>query len=65
MGQPKNYSGTYYFGRVMTVSDVRKEVPNSDILISNMGGNGWKKVIRTRRGNFQPFGLEDKVVAEK
>ncbi|MFP4189540.1 MAG: hypothetical protein ACLFSL_00710 [Candidatus Woesearchaeota archaeon] len=35
-GEPKNYSGTYYFGKVMTIDEVRLHVPNSSTLISNM-----------------------------
>lgn len=49
----------YYGGRVMTLNDVRKEMPEARILISNMRGNHWKKVIRCRTGNFKPFGDQD------
>jgi|SRR3989344_4747160 len=46
IGEPKNYSGTTYLGRVMTLEDVQREVPNSDILQGNMSGNGWNKVVK-------------------
>lgn len=62
VGEPKNYSGITYFGTVMTLSDVKREMPNARTLISNMKGNGWDKVVKTRRGNFQPLKLEDRVV---
>ena len=40
-------SGVYYLGgRVETVDDVRKRAdPEERILLSNMEGNGWKKII--------------------
>lgn len=63
-GQPKNYSGTFYFGKEMTIDDVRREIPNPSTLLSNMRSNGWKKVVKTRLGNFQPLTLEDTVLAK-
>jgi hypothetical protein len=30
--------------------------------LSNMRANGWERVIRTRRGNFQPIEPGDVVV---
>lgn len=65
VGEPRNRSGTHYFGRLMSLADVKREVPDSDILQSNMKSNGWKKVVRTRHGNFQPFEKGDLVVGEK
>src|SRR5688572_7901851 len=55
-GNAKNYSVTYFPGAVaMDVDEVKAKVPDSRILVSNMEGNGWKKVIKTRRGNFLPL----------
>lgn len=54
-GKKKNYSGYYYFGEVYTKEDVEKYVDNPRILLSNMSGNGYDKVVKTRLGNFQPF----------
>lgn len=65
VGKPKNYSGIHYFGRAMTLDDVKREVPNSDILVRNMQGNGWDLVVKTRCGNFQPLTSLDTIVAEK
>lgn len=64
MGSPKNYSGTTYFGEEMTLDDVIKNVPNSEILQSNMRSNGYKTVVKTRRGNFQPVQQGDTVLAQ-
>lgn len=61
-GQPRNYSGTTYFGKAMTIADVKREMPDAKTLISNMENNGWDKVVKTRRGNFQPLQLEDRVI---
>lgn len=39
-------SGRYYLGgRVMTLADVKKEMPTERILISNMESNQWEKLI--------------------
>lgn len=45
----------YYGGRIMTLDEVRHEMPDARILISNMEGNGYARVIRCRTGNFKPF----------
>lgn len=53
-----NISKTYYpGGEVFTADDVARLEPKEDyrILLSNMRGNGYGLVVRTRRGNFQPF----------
>ena len=63
-GNPKNYSGVFYFGRIHTLADVKREFPDKDILARNMEGNAWDRVVRTRRGNFQPLRLEDAVISE-
>lgn len=49
-GKPKNHSPRYYpDGEVLTLADV---APGS-YLEQNMRGNGWDRVVRTRRGNVQ------------
>jgi uncharacterized protein (UPF0128 family) len=45
----------YYGGKIYTVAELKREFPNNDILISNIEGNGYKKAIRCRTGNWQPF----------
>lgn len=55
-GERKNDSKFYYpGGQTFTVEEVKRLKGDHEILISNMEGNGYKKVVRTRRGNFQPF----------
>ncbi len=62
-GQPKNRSGRYYpEGRVMSVADVLVEDTDNRILVSNMENNGWDHVVKTRRGNYQPFLATDRVI---
>jgi len=66
VGDPTNYSGMHYFGRVMTSDDVRREISDEvkrENLLYNMRGSG--KVVRTRHGNFQPFKKGDVVITEK
>lgn len=62
-GPVKNKSPKHYIGgRVYTLSEVEATFPTEKILISNMRGNGYKRVIKTRRGNFQPLGEHDVLV---
>ncbi len=65
-GKAKNRSKSYVIAeRVMTLEDVKKEVPNSDILQSNMKMNGWDQVARTVHGSFQPVDDNTIVIAAK
>ena len=63
-GNPKNYSGAHYFGKVMTLDDVKREVPDSNSLQKNMINNNYDRVVKTRMGNFLPLKKEDMVIAE-
>jgi len=55
-GERKNESKFYYpGGKTFTTAEVKKLKGDHEILISNMEGNGYAKVVRTRMGNFQPF----------
>jgi hypothetical protein len=55
-GDRKNLSPKYYpNGRVLTQKEVASEDGDHRILISNMEGNGWDRVVKTRAGNYQPF----------
>jgi len=50
-------------GRIMTIEEVEKEVPDNRILISNIKNNSRdNKVIKTRMGNFQYYD-KDKTIA--
>ena len=62
-GKPKNYSGMHYLGRKMSLAEVKEELPRKRILISNMRGNNYKHVVKTIRGNFQPFEKGDKIIS--
>jgi len=56
-----NISPMYYYGgRVMTLDEVRQEMPKAETLISNMQINRFKRVIKCRTGNFKPFGHRDR-----
>jgi len=55
----------YYGGRVMTIDEVREEMPEARILISNMECNNWHKVVCCRTGNFKPFENDDIFIQAK
>lgn len=56
VGPAKDRSPRYYIGgTVMTADDVKRDVEDNDILLSNMRINKWPLVIRTSAGNIQPF----------
>lgn len=61
-GNPKNHSPMTYIGRVMTLEDVKREMPESLILISNMELNGYEQVVKTKFGQCFPVNKEDKVI---
>ena len=64
-GRRKNWSGMHYFGEVMSLKEVKEQrlsIRGSKTLIRNMEGNGWKRVVKTRCGNFQPFEKRDRLV---
>lgn len=55
-------SGMYFLGgRILTLADVKKEMPNERILISNMEGNGYKRVIINTNSwkSVHPFNDDD------
>lgn len=65
IGEPENHSPTYYpNGKVYTLADVKKSVPNPMNLISNMESNNWETVVETRIGNFQPYEVGKDIVLE-
>lgn len=48
-GAPRDHSAwTFRGGRVLTLEDVKRELPNERILISNMEGNNWERVYQFR-----------------
>lgn len=51
-----NKSGRFYpGGTLLNLTEVKLLGPDFRILASNMECNGWKVIVKTRRGNFQPF----------
>jgi len=56
-----------YRGEVLTADDITRmavdDGPDYSILLANMRGNGWDRVVRTNRGNFQPVEPGDVVLA--
>jgi len=62
-GDRKNYSGTYFIDAyTYSLQDIKDQFPDQKILISNMECNGYKRVVRTRRGNWQPLEKKDKII---
>jgi len=63
-GKRKNVSGKYYpDAEIYTVPQLKAlDEKQYHILIANMEGNGWKRVVKTRRGNFQPLEKSDTIL---
>lgn len=62
IGKNTNYSPMTFFGETYTLAEV--EALNDDslrILLSNMRCNGYARVVKTRRGNWQPLNEGDEV----
>jgi hypothetical protein len=51
-----------YAGEELIAADI-PDIPENRILLRNMEGNGWRSVVRTRSGNFQPLADGDVVVS--
>lgn len=63
-GRPRIYR--IYVGEALTIADIERMVSAGDrydILLQNMRGNDWPRVVRTRLGNFQPLEVEDVVIS--
>ena len=65
-GKEKNWSGTYYFGKIYTANQVKNTFPSERILVRNIERNSpTSRGIKTRWGNWQMFERGDKVIGEK
>ena len=55
---------TLYIGDQYSIIDIEGMNSNGeyDILLSNMRGNGWDSVVKTRFGSFRPVNDEDIVI---
>lgn len=54
----------WYVGEEFTAEEVEAMGDDHRILFSNMRGNGWPTVCRTRAGNWQPVEAGDVVLAD-
>lgn len=65
-GPDENYSAWTYFGDIWTIEHVAllcaQDPKRWDILHSNMRGNGWNRIVRTKYGQSIPLEEEDKVL---
>lgn len=58
-------SPAYFLGgRILTLKDVRREMPTEKILISNMSGNGYARVVMSSRGTY-PMSKGDVLLERK
>lgn len=60
LGARKNESPRYFFGEELTAAQALKGA--SEILKSNIEGNGYKRLVRTKRGQIFPLGANDEVL---
>lgn len=57
-GDRKSISALHVFGKKLNLEEA-KQLPRSEILVSNMRANGWKYVVKTDLGNIIEFREED------
>ncbi len=64
-GQPINYSGKFYIGRLISLEEIKKEFPYEkslvDVVKRNVGERKGDKVIKTKY-TFQVFEKGDKIL---
>lgn len=63
-GKPRDYSPMTFRGEPFTLDKVKQFYPDSKILIANMEGNGWNRVVRTLHGQFFPMDAKDLCLPE-
>lgn len=62
-GEAKNKSGRFYIGgELFSVERLKAELPDHDILISNIEQHDEQMAIKCRTGNWQPFFKGDSIV---
>lgn len=59
-----NESGMRYFGKVYTLKEIKEKYPKLKTLIRNIEGS-YKKAVKTRCGNWQPFTYKDKIIKKQ
>lgn len=62
-GKARDYSPTTYRGEVFDLERVKREHPDKRILIQNMQGNGYDRVVRTAFGQLFPINDTDIVIS--
>ena len=64
VGKNKDYSPMTYYGEALTLKDIKAMKPPGDysILVLNMEGNKWGRVVRTIHGSFRPLSDGDVVL---
>lgn len=60
-GKDKNYSHWTYKGKEMSLADVKREMGDKNILISNMENNGYTRIVSVF-GRCFPLNKEDVVL---
>lgn len=60
--RPQLIFTVYNYGEIFDLERVKALGAGYDILVSNMEGNKWPRVVRTRLGNWQPLEDEDVVL---
>jgi len=60
-GAPKNFGPRHIRGDIYDAERVRREVPDNDILLSNMRCTGWTHVIKCAQG-FVPMKEGDVII---
>jgi hypothetical protein len=63
LGKPKNHGPLTYFGEEFTAEQVAALPGDHAILLSNMRGNDYERVVRTIRGNWKPVEKNVRVLA--
>lgn len=63
LGEPKNFSGTFYIGQELTAKEVIAEYGESSVAAQNIINNGYERVVKTRRNQLFPLGAKDMVVS--
>ena len=60
-GEDKNYSGWTFFGRELTLDQVKDQYPDEETMISNLESNGYDRVAHTITKGWFPMKEKDRV----
>lgn len=64
-GKPRNYSGMNYIGRILTLEDLKREMPYEKIQIKNMERKKLENIVLARERVFRHLEEGDKVIEDK